>query len=143
MGQSVAAVSHYDGSWIDQNPRGPMLERPDLYGLSLSDTACSKPAQSIPPLHARFFFLLLLLIFNFIFIICLLLKINFYSIILCNYLLEFVHKLETLANHVIELGCPWMFMIPIPIFGRPLRIVGGIIQILFQVEIRFGEFCCI
>ena len=44
---------------------------------------------------------------------------------------EAVHKLETLANHVVELVIPFFLFLP-----RPIRTFGGIIQVLFQVSLR-------
>ena len=42
---------------------------------------------------------------------------------------EPLHKIETLTNHVVELACPFLLLLP-----RPLGSVGGLIQILFQVR---------
>ncbi len=44
---------------------------------------------------------------------------------------ELVHKFEVLSNHFIELIAPFLILLPF----RPLRIIGGLIQILFQVFI--------
>ncbi len=41
------------------------------------------------------------------------------------------HKFEVLVNHFVELIAPVFCIIPI----RPVRIAGGIIQIVFQVII--------
>lgn len=41
---------------------------------------------------------------------------------------EIFHKFETLSNHFVELVAPFLLFLP-----RPLRIIGGAIQILFQV----------
>jgi hypothetical protein len=41
---------------------------------------------------------------------------------------EAIHQLETLGNHVVELAAPFLIFLP-----RPFRMVGGAIQILFQV----------
>ena len=41
---------------------------------------------------------------------------------------EVFHKFETLSNHIVELIVPFLLFLP-----RPLRMVGGAIQILFQV----------
>eukprot|EP01034_Spumella_vulgaris_P021480 gene21480-27515_t len=41
---------------------------------------------------------------------------------------EIIHKIETAGNHVVELLCPWLLLIPL----RTTRLVGGAIQILFQ-----------
>lgn len=37
------------------------------------------------------------------------------------------HRIETMGNHIVELLCPWLLLMP-----RPFRLVGGTIQILFQ-----------
>ena len=42
---------------------------------------------------------------------------------------EPLHKIETLTNHVVELACPFLLLLP-----RPLGSVGGLIQILFQAR---------
>ena len=42
---------------------------------------------------------------------------------------EIVHQLETLSNHFVELIAPFLL-----ILNRRLRIIGGCIQILFQVR---------
>ncbi|XP_054763837.2 lipase maturation factor 1-like [Lytechinus pictus] len=44
---------------------------------------------------------------------------------------EWFHKFETLSNHFIELVAPAFLLIP----WRPLRLTGGILQILFQVTL--------
>ncbi|CAI8055772.1 Lipase maturation factor 1 [Geodia barretti] len=41
---------------------------------------------------------------------------------------ESVHKMETLANHAVELVAPFLLVLP-----RPIRTFGGIVQVLFQV----------
>eukprot|EP01038_Epipyxis_sp_PR26KG_P014960 gene14960-20125_t len=41
---------------------------------------------------------------------------------------EIIHQFETLANHFVELLCPWLLLIPF----RSIQTIGGIIQILFQ-----------
>ena len=38
------------------------------------------------------------------------------------------HKFETMANHIIELVCPFFLLVP----WRPLLLAGGLMQILFQ-----------
>ena len=40
------------------------------------------------------------------------------------------HRVETLVNHIVELGAPWMLGMP-----RRTRIAGGVIQIAFQVTL--------
>ena len=41
---------------------------------------------------------------------------------------EFIHKAETLANHVVELIVPFFIFLP-----RPFRLICGILQVFFQV----------
>ena len=51
---------------------------------------------------------------------------------------EAIHQLETLGNHVVELAVPFLLFLP-----RPLRMAGGLIQILFQVRLcllQYGYF---
>jgi len=43
---------------------------------------------------------------------------------------EMVHQLETLGNHFVELIAPFFIFLP-----RPFRILGGALQILFQVSL--------
>ncbi|RYH28804.1 hypothetical protein EON65_10745 [archaeon] len=43
--------------------------------------------------------------------------------------IEWVHKAETLGNHVVELLCPWLLLIPLPQVQR----AAGAVQIFFQV----------
>jgi hypothetical protein len=40
-----------------------------------------------------------------------------------------VHKLEVLANHIVELGAPLFILIPV----RSAVIMGGLVQIAFMV----------
>ncbi|XP_072021054.1 lipase maturation factor 1-like [Amphiura filiformis] len=42
---------------------------------------------------------------------------------------ELFHKFETLSNHFIELVAPFLILAPF----RPLRVVGGYLQIIFQI----------
>lgn len=44
--------------------------------------------------------------------------------------IEWVHKLETLGNHIVELALPVLLLSP----WRVPRILGGIAQIGFQVS---------
>ncbi|XP_071481421.1 lipase maturation factor 1-like [Diadema antillarum] len=44
---------------------------------------------------------------------------------------EWFHKFETASNHFIELIAPIFLLVP----WRPLRLIGGVIQILFQVTL--------
>lgn len=46
------------------------------------------------------------------------------------YSTEIIHKMETIANHIVELLCPWLLLFP-----GSIGVVAGIIQILFQVSI--------
>ena len=41
---------------------------------------------------------------------------------------QLLHQLETLGNHMVELGVPFLLLLP-----RPLRLAGGLVQVLFQV----------
>ncbi|KAL5020902.1 hypothetical protein ScPMuIL_000057 [Solemya velum] len=41
---------------------------------------------------------------------------------------EFFHKFETMTNHFVELPAPFLLLL-----NRPLRMAGGLIQIVFQV----------
>lgn len=43
---------------------------------------------------------------------------------------EMVHQLETLGNHFVELIAPFFIFLP-----RPFQILGGALQILFQVSL--------
>jgi hypothetical protein len=43
------------------------------------------------------------------------------------------HKFEVLVNHFVELIAPVFCIIPI----RPIRIAGGLIQIIFQVKLIY------
>eukprot|EP01031_Cornospumella_fuschlensis_P028598 gene28598-34523_t len=42
---------------------------------------------------------------------------------------EWVHKMETMGNHVVELACPWLLLIPHSYVQR----VAGSLQIFFQI----------
>ncbi len=42
---------------------------------------------------------------------------------------EMVHRMETAGNHVVELLCPWLLLVPL----RSALLAGGVIQIAFQV----------
>ncbi|XP_033117736.1 lipase maturation factor 1-like isoform X2 [Anneissia japonica] len=42
---------------------------------------------------------------------------------------DWMHQFETASNHFIELGAPWLLIIP----WRPTLMIGGTIQVLFQV----------
>ena len=44
---------------------------------------------------------------------------------------EFMHKFEVLSNHFLELVAPIFLILPF----RPLRIFGGVLQLVFQVSI--------
>jgi hypothetical protein len=44
---------------------------------------------------------------------------------------EVIHKIETLANHFVELIGPWLILIP----SRTIALIAGSIQILFQFSI--------
>jgi hypothetical protein len=44
---------------------------------------------------------------------------------------EQMHKLEVLVNHFIELIAPFFILVP---FSRRCRMIGGCLQILFQVS---------
>jgi len=46
---------------------------------------------------------------------------------------NFWHKCETLGNHIVELACPFMLFFPASGWARGISIVGGIIQISFQL----------
>lgn len=45
---------------------------------------------------------------------------------------EAIHKLEVLANHVVELVAPFLLLVPI----RSVRLIGGLVQIFFMVRLR-------
>lgn len=46
---------------------------------------------------------------------------------------EIFHKFEVLVNHFVELVAPLFMVIP---YFRKLTIIGGVIQIVFQVKKR-------
>lgn len=46
-----------------------------------------------------------------------------------HHLPRYVHNLETLGNHIVELVCPFMLLIP----SSTIQIYGGVIQIVFQI----------
>jgi hypothetical protein len=44
---------------------------------------------------------------------------------------EWVHKAETMGNHIVELALPVLLLVP----HRRCNIIGGAVQILFQVGV--------
>jgi hypothetical protein len=47
-----------------------------------------------------------------------------------SFSVEIFHKMETLANHLVELPLPFLSLIP----DRRIQLFAGVVQVLFQVN---------